>query len=82
MAIKFEELINGMVNVGFGAAAVTAEKGKEIFEDLNARGEEVLRDLNSRGEHVRMIERLPISRAPCPIFSSRPAAPSPMSPSV
>ena len=34
MAIKFEELINGMVNVGFGAAAVTAEKGKEIFEDL------------------------------------------------
>ena len=61
MAIKFEELINGMVNVGFGAAAVTAEKGKEIFEDLNARGEEVLRDLNSRGEHVRMIERLPIS---------------------
>lgn len=53
MAIKFEELINGMVNVGFGAAAVTAEKGKEIFEDLNARGEEVLRDLNSRGEHVR-----------------------------
>ena len=53
MAIKFEELINGMVNVGCGAAAVTAEKGKEIFEDLNARGEEVLRDLNSRGEHVR-----------------------------
>lgn len=53
MATKFEELINGMVNVGFGAAAVTAEKSKEIFDDLNARGEEVLRDLNSRGEQVR-----------------------------
>lgn len=50
MATKFEELVNGMVNVGFGAAAVTAEKGKELLDGLNARGEEVLRDLNDRGE--------------------------------
>lgn len=42
MATKFEELVNGMVNVGFGAAAVTAEKGKELLDGLNARGEEVL----------------------------------------
>ncbi len=27
-----------MVIVGFGAAAVTAEKGKELLEGLNARG--------------------------------------------
>lgn len=53
MATKFEELVNGMVNVGFGAAAVTAEKSKELIDGLNARGEEVLRDLNSRGEQVR-----------------------------
>ena len=50
MATKFEELVNGMVNVGFGAAAVTAEKGKELLDGLNARGEEVLRD---RGEQAR-----------------------------
>ena len=53
MATKFEELVNGMVNVGFGAAAVTAEKGKELLDGLNARGEEVLRDLNDRGEQAR-----------------------------
>lgn len=53
MATKFEELVNGMVNISFGAAAVTAEKGKEILDGLNARGEEVLRDLNERGEQVR-----------------------------
>ena len=53
MATKFEELVNGMVNVGFGAAAVTAEKSKELLDGLNARGEEVLRDLNDRGEQAR-----------------------------
>lgn len=53
MATKFEELVNNMVIVGFGAAAVTAEKGKELLDGLNARGEEVLRDLNDRGERAR-----------------------------
>ena len=82
MAIKFEELINGMVNVGFGAAAVTAEKGKEIFEDLTPVVKRCFATLTRAVSTFAMIERLPISRAPCPIFSSRPAAPSPMSPSV
>lgn len=59
MATKFEELVNGMVNVGFGAAAITAEKGKEVLSDLNARGEEVLRDLNTRGEQVRHDRQAP-----------------------
>ena len=53
MATKFEELVTGMVNIGFGAAAMTAEKGKEIVDGLNARGEQVLRDLNDRGEQAR-----------------------------
>mgnify|MGYP000169713038 CR=1 FL=1 len=57
MATKFEELVNGMVNVGFGAAAVTAEKGKELLDGLNARGEEVL----SREEHVYEREVGPIT---------------------
>lgn len=59
MATKFEELVNGMVNVGLGAAAVTAERGKVILDGLNARGEEVLRDLNSRGEQVRHDRQTP-----------------------
>lgn len=59
MATKFEELVNGMVNVGFGAASVTAERGKVILDGLNARGEEVLRDLNSRGEQVRHDRQTP-----------------------
>lgn len=38
MATKFEDLINDMVNIGFGVAAVTAEKSKEVLDDLNAKG--------------------------------------------
>ena len=53
MATKFEELVNGMVNIGFGAAAITAERGKEVLENLNARGEEVLSNLNAKGDEVR-----------------------------
>ena len=59
MTTKFEELVNGMVNVSFGAAAMTAERGKEILDGLNARGEEVLRDLNARGEQVRHDRQTP-----------------------
>lgn len=44
MAATFEELINGMVNIGFGVAATAAEKGREVLEDLNAKGEEVRHD--------------------------------------
>ena len=41
MVTKFEELVHGMVNIGFGAAALTAEKGKEVLDTLNAKGEQV-----------------------------------------
>lgn len=44
MAVKFDELINGMVNVGFGAAAMVGEKSREVLEDLNAKGAEVRSD--------------------------------------
>lgn len=44
MATKFEDLVNNMVNIGFGAAALTAEKGKEVLDSLSAKGEEVRRD--------------------------------------
>lgn len=44
MATKFEQLVNGMINVSFGAAAVAAEKGKDFLNDLNAKGEEVRKD--------------------------------------
>ena len=44
MVTKFEELVHGMVNIGFGAAALTAEKGKEVLETLNAMGEQVRSD--------------------------------------
>ena len=38
MAPKFEDLINDMVNIGFGVAATAAEKGKEVLDDLSAKG--------------------------------------------
>lgn len=47
MVTKFEELVHGMVNIGFGAAALTAEKGKEVLDTLNAKGEQVRSDATS-----------------------------------
>lgn len=44
MVTKFEELVHGMVNIGFGAAALTAEKGKEVLDTLSAKGEQVRSD--------------------------------------
>lgn len=44
MVTKFEELVHGMVNIGFGAAALTAEKGKEVLDTLNTKGEQVRSD--------------------------------------
>ena len=44
MALKLDELVNGMVNVGLGAAAVTLDTGKKVLQDLNAKGEEVRSD--------------------------------------
>lgn len=54
MATKFEDLVNNMVNIGFGAAATAAgvaasaaEKGKEVLDDLAAKGEEARTDSSS-----------------------------------
>lgn len=44
MATSFEKIVNNMVNIGFGAAALTAEKGKEVLDSLSAKGEEVRAD--------------------------------------
>lgn len=44
MATSFEKIVNNMVNIGFGAAALTAEKGKEVLDSLSAKGEEVRSD--------------------------------------
>ena len=51
MANNFEDLVNNMVNIGFGAvstaagvAATAAEKGKEVLNDLASKGEEARRD--------------------------------------
>lgn len=44
MATKFEELVNGMVNVGFGVAAVAAEKTQEVLGDFAEKGEQVRKD--------------------------------------
>lgn len=52
MATKFEELVNGMINVGFGMAATAAEKSREMLEDFNAKGAEVRTDATS-GDFAR-----------------------------
>ncbi len=44
MATSFEKIVNNMVNIGFGAAVLTAEKGKEVLDSLSAKGEEVRAD--------------------------------------
>lgn len=44
MASKFEDLMYGLVNVGIGATATAAEKGREVLESLNAKGEQVRQD--------------------------------------
>ena len=48
MATKFDDFVsgmasmtNGVINVGVGAAAVAAEKSKEVIDELNAKGAEV-----------------------------------------
>ena len=38
MAMSFDELVDNMVNVSLGAAAMAADKGKELIDDLSARG--------------------------------------------
>ena len=47
MAVRFDELVNDMVNIGFGAAAMAADKSREVLEDLNARGEAARNDVEA-----------------------------------
>lgn len=44
MVMKFDQLVNGAINVGFGAAAVAVEGGKKVLDDLNTKGEQVRKD--------------------------------------
>lgn len=44
MALRLDELVNGAINVGFGAAAVAVEGSKKVLDELNAKGEEVRND--------------------------------------
>lgn len=41
MALKLDELVNGALNVSFGAAAVAVDGTKKVLGDLNAKGEKV-----------------------------------------
>ncbi len=44
MVMKLDQLVNGAINVGFGAAAVAAEGSKKVLDDLNTKGEQVRKD--------------------------------------
>ena len=52
MAMSFDELVNNMVNVSLGAAAMAADKGKELIDDLSARGAQARSDA-SQGDFAR-----------------------------
>ena len=45
MAKTFEELVDNMVNIGFGVAAVAADKSKEVLDGLSTRGAEARADV-------------------------------------
>lgn len=44
MVMKLDQLVNGAINVGFGAAAVAVEGGKKVLDDLSTKGEQVRKD--------------------------------------
>ena len=44
MVMKFDQLVNGAINVGFGAAAVAVEGGTKVLDDLGTKGEQVRKD--------------------------------------
>ena len=44
MVMKLDQLVNGAINVGFGAAAVAVEGGKKVLDDLGTKGEHVRKD--------------------------------------
>lgn len=41
MVMKFDQLVNGAINVGFGAAVVAVEGSKKVLDDLSTKGEQV-----------------------------------------
>ena len=45
MVMKLDQLVNGAINVGFGAAAVAVEGGKKVLDDLNTAAQRVLDEL-------------------------------------
>lgn len=47
MAATFDEIVNNMVNVSLGAAAMAADKGKELLDDLSARGAQARSDASA-----------------------------------
>ena len=44
MVMKLDQLVNGAINVGFGAAAVAVEGSKKVLDDLSTKGEQVRKD--------------------------------------
>ena len=44
MVMKLDQLVNGAINVGFGAAAIAVEGGKKVLDDLGTKGEQVRKD--------------------------------------
>lgn len=44
MVMKLDQLVNGAINVGFGAAVVAVEGSKKVLDDLNTKGEQVRKD--------------------------------------
>lgn len=49
MVMKLDQLVNGAINVGFGAAAVAVEGSKKVLDDLNTKGEQVRKDAGAPG---------------------------------
>ena len=44
MVMKLDQLVNGAINVGFGAAVVAVEGSKKVLDDLSTKGEQVRKD--------------------------------------
>lgn len=82
MVMKLDQLVNGAINVGFGAAAVAVEGGKKVLDDLNTKGEQAggtISDLTERlgmqGETAaqRVLDELILARVRVMTASERTA---------
>ena len=70
MVMKLDQLVNGAINVGFGAAAVAVEGSKKVLDDLNTKGEQVRKALQAKKVYVPLLwpeaaaaEHDPVGRA-------------------